>query len=75
MAYDRRGEHHQKSLQRNLDVLKGRLAEIEANPLPHPKPKGIKGLRFHSDAPCFSQWRSSWIKSAKDLVKNAVFWF
>lgn len=46
MAYDRRGEHHQKSLQRNLDVLKARLAEIEANPLPHPKPKGITGLRF-----------------------------
>ena len=46
MAYDRRGEYHQKSLQRNLEVLKGRLAEIESNPLQHPKPKGIKGLRF-----------------------------
>lgn len=46
MAYDRRGEHHQKSLQRNLEVLKGRLAEIEANPLQHPRPKSIKGLRF-----------------------------
>lgn len=46
MAYDRRGEKHQKSLQRNLDVLKARLAEIETNPLLHPKPKSIKGLRL-----------------------------
>ena len=48
MAYDYRGGNHQKSVQRNLDVLKGRLAEIDANPLPHPKPKSIKGLRFMS---------------------------
>lgn len=53
MAYDRRGEKHQKSLQRTLDVLKARLAEIEANPLPNPKPKSIKGLRF-SKAPLAS---------------------
>lgn len=46
MAYDKRGEKHQKSLQRDLDVLKARLAEIEANPLPHPKPTSIKGIRF-----------------------------
>ncbi len=46
MAYDRRGEQFQKSQQRNLDVFKARLAEIEANRLPHPHPKGIKGLRF-----------------------------
>ncbi|MDN3505819.1 MAG: ABC-F family ATP-binding cassette domain-containing protein [Simkaniaceae bacterium] len=46
MAYDRRGEKHQKSLQRTLDTLKARLAEIEANPQPHPKPKSITGLRF-----------------------------
>jgi ATPase subunit of ABC transporter with duplicated ATPase domains len=46
MAFDRRGEKHQKSLQRNLDVLKARLSEIEANPLPHPRQKTIKGLRF-----------------------------
>lgn len=48
MAYDRRGEHHQKSQERNLAVLKARLAEIEAAPLPHPKPKSIKGLWFDS---------------------------
>lgn len=48
MAYDRRGEKHQKSLQRTLDALKARLAEIEASPLPHPKPKSITGLRFSS---------------------------
>lgn len=46
MAYDKRGEKHQKSLQRNLDLLKERLAEIENDSLPHPKPKCIKGLRF-----------------------------
>ncbi len=46
MAYDRRGEQHQKSLARSLDMLKTRLAEIEAHPLPHPRPKGIKGLVF-----------------------------
>lgn len=46
MAHDKRGEHHQKSLQRNLATLKGRLAEIEANPVLHPNPKSIKGLQF-----------------------------
>ncbi|MBI5345587.1 MAG: ABC-F family ATP-binding cassette domain-containing protein [Chlamydiae bacterium] len=48
MAYDRRGEHHQKFLQHNLDVLKAKLTEIEENLLKHPKPKNIKGLRFSS---------------------------
>lgn len=48
MAYDRRGEHHQKSVQRTLDTLKTRLAEIEAHLLPHPKPKYLTGLRFPS---------------------------
>lgn len=48
MAYDRRGEQFQKSQQRNLDALKARLEEIESNPIPHPKPKSIKGLRFES---------------------------
>lgn len=46
MYYDRRGEHYQKSLQRTLNTLKARLEEIEANPLPHPKPRSITGLRF-----------------------------
>lgn len=46
MAYDKRGEQHQKSTQRKLNELKKRLAEIEANPLSHPRPKTIKGLRF-----------------------------
>lgn len=48
MAYDRRGEKHQKSIQRNLNDLKARLEEIETNQLIHPKPKSIKGLRFDS---------------------------
>lgn len=46
MAYDKRGEKHQKSLQHKLNAMKGRLAEIEANLLLHPKPKSIKGLKF-----------------------------
>lgn len=48
MAYDRRGEFHQKSLQHKLNRLKARLAEIETNLLSHPKPKSIKGLYFES---------------------------
>ncbi len=46
MAYDHRGEQHQKSVQRTLNDLKDRLNEIEDHPLPHPKPKGITGLKF-----------------------------
>ncbi len=46
MAYDKRGEHHQKSLHRNLNDLKAKLAEIEANRIVHPRSKTIKGLRF-----------------------------
>lgn len=46
IAYDSQGEHHQKSVQRNLNALKTRLEEIEANLLAHPKPKTIKGIRF-----------------------------
>lgn len=46
MAYEKRGEKHQKSLQHKLDVMKNRLEEIEANLLPHPWPKSIKGLKF-----------------------------
>lgn len=53
MAYDRRGEKHQKSLQHKLDAMKTRLEEIESNLLSHPKPKSIKGLRF-TEAPLAS---------------------
>lgn len=48
MAYDKRGEKHQKSVQRTLNELKERLQEIEAHPLSHPKPKSVTGLRFMS---------------------------
>lgn len=53
MAYDKRGEKHQKSLQHKLDIMKTRLEEIEANLLSHPKPKSIKGLKF-SESPLAS---------------------
>ena len=46
MAYDYRGGNHQKSEARRLDALKERLAEIEVNPIQHPRPKSITGLRF-----------------------------
>lgn len=46
MAYDYRGGNHQKSEARRLDALKARLAEIETNPIQHPRPKSITGLRF-----------------------------
>lgn len=48
MAYDRRGEQHQKSTKRTLDCLKEQLAEIERNPLQNPRPCTIKGLCFAS---------------------------
>lgn len=48
MAYDCRGENHQKSLQHHLTVLKAKLADIEAHAIPHPKPKTITGLKFPS---------------------------
>ena len=46
MAYDRRGEKHQKSVQHKLEAMKGRLKDIESNLLAHPKPKTITGLKF-----------------------------
>lgn len=46
MAYEKRGEKHQKSLQHKINVMKGRLEEIESNLLAHPKPKRIRGLSF-----------------------------
>lgn len=46
MAYDYRGGNHQKSEARRLDALKERLGLIEANPIQHPRPKSITGLRF-----------------------------
>ncbi len=48
MAYDCRGETHQKSLQHRIDAMKTRLSAIEAHPLAHPKPKNITGLKFAS---------------------------
>ncbi len=48
MCYDKRGELYQKSVQRTLDILKDELEEIEKNPISHPKPKGITGIKFDS---------------------------
>lgn len=46
MAYDRRGEHHQKSVQRNLEGLKAQLEEVEGKLMENPKPKSNTGIRF-----------------------------
>lgn len=46
MAFDKRGEKHQKSIQRKLHAMKARLEEIEADLLPDPQPKSITGLKF-----------------------------
>jgi ATPase subunit of ABC transporter with duplicated ATPase domains len=72
MAYDRRGEKHQKSVQRNLEFWKGRLSEIEANPLPHPKPKSIKGLRF-DQRPMPSPIAVEWEGLLKAFGEKALF--
>lgn len=50
MAYDHRGESHQKSIARTLDTLKRRLDELESCPLSHPKPSTIKGFQFVSSS-------------------------
>jgi len=48
IAYNYHGELHQRSVAHSLDVMKARLQEIKENPIPHPKPKTIKGLKFFS---------------------------
>lgn len=70
MAYDKRGEKHQKSLQHKLDALKNRLAEIERNPLSHPKPKSITGLKFEN-APLNSSFVIE-LKEASKAYGNKV---
>ena len=72
MAYDRRGECHQKSVQRTLTTLKGRLEEIERNPLQHPRPKTIKGLVFQSP-PLISSVAIECDGIAKAYGDNVVF--
>lgn len=46
MAYDKRGEKHQKSNQRTLDQLKAELKDIEDCLLSKPKSKTITGIKF-----------------------------
>lgn len=46
MAYDRRGELHQKANQRKLDRLNHQLEEIEEHCLSRPVQKKIQGLYF-----------------------------
>ena len=46
MAYDKRVEKHQKSLQHKLDAMKARLEEIESDLLFPSEAESIKGLKF-----------------------------
>lgn len=46
IAFNQRGEGHQKSIQRSIENLKSKIEEIERKPLHHPRPKLITGIRF-----------------------------
>jgi ATPase subunit of ABC transporter with duplicated ATPase domains len=46
LAYNQRGEGHQKSIQRSIENLKSKIEEIEKKPLHHPRPKSITGIHF-----------------------------
>ncbi len=72
MAYDKRGEKHQKSVQRTLNELKERLQEIEAHPLSHPKPKSVTGLRFIS-TPLASKVAIEFRGVTKSFGKRVLF--
>lgn len=72
MAYDKRGEKHQKSLQHKLDAMKAHLEEIEANLLPHPKPKSIKGLKF-AKSPLPSTIAIEWDHASKAYGNKVLF--
>ncbi|MBS0654099.1 MAG: ABC-F family ATP-binding cassette domain-containing protein, partial [Verrucomicrobia bacterium] len=72
MAYDKRGEKHQKSLQHKLDAMKNRLEEIESNLLLHPKPKSIKGLKF-CDAPLASSVAIELVHAGKAYGSKVLF--
>ena len=71
MAYDKRGEKHQKSLQHKLDAMKGRLEEIESNLLSYPRPKSIKGLKF-TESPLASSVAIE-LEHAGKAYENKVF--
>jgi len=72
MAYDKRGEKHQKSVQRTLNELKERLEEIEAHPLSHPRPKSVTGLRFIS-TPLASKVAIEFRSVTKSFGKKVLF--
>jgi ATP-binding cassette, subfamily F, member 3 len=59
MAYDRWGEHHQRSVKHRLDQMKERLEKIDADLVIHPRPKSITGIVFHDSsfsAPIAIEW-------------------
>ena len=72
MAYHYRGDNHQKSMRHQLDILKGRLAEIETHLLEHPKPKKITGLKF-SKTPLVSIVAIELEEVSKAFGNNVLF--
>ncbi len=47
LAFNQRGEGHQKSIQRAIENLKSKIEELEKKPLHHPRPKSITGIHFN----------------------------
>jgi ATPase subunit of ABC transporter with duplicated ATPase domains len=72
MAYNYRGENHQKSQQHNINVLKNRLAELEETALSNPQKKNIKGLQFPS-APLSSHIAIECIHITKSFGHKILF--
>jgi ATP-binding cassette, subfamily F, member 3 len=72
MGYNYRGQRHQKSQKHIIDGLKSNLNEIEANPIPHPNPKTIKGLYFEK-APLSSHVAIELENVTKSFGKKVLF--
>lgn len=72
MAYDKRGEYCQQSVQHKLDQLKERLKRIENNLLVHPKPRSVTGIVFH-DSSFSAPVAIKWENLSKSFDEKTVF--
>ncbi|MBJ7450211.1 MAG: ABC-F family ATP-binding cassette domain-containing protein [Parachlamydiales bacterium] len=68
MAYDKRGEKHQKSIQRIIQDAKNRLSQLESIKLDNPYPKGRKGIHFNP-----KRLRSNLVLSIHSWTKEDLF--
>ncbi|MBA2727814.1 MAG: ABC-F family ATP-binding cassette domain-containing protein [Parachlamydiaceae bacterium] len=71
LAYNLRGNGHQKSTQRALDNHKSKLQEIEKSPLQRPLEKTIRGLSF-SSSPLTDHWALEFDHVSKAFGPRAV---